>query len=432
MHETFFPTTRDRGSRVEAGDRPRDDKVHVDGTHRSRPLHETVTWARGLAPRIGITRVADVTGLDDVGIPVVMVCRPSSRSLSVSQGKGVTLAAAEASGLMESIELHHAEHIDAPLRLASWRDMDRRADTVPHDQVNRWKGFAFDPDLRIPWIEGTGLRSGRSVWVPFELVDLDRRLPRAYPRSGIDSSSNGLASGNTVAEAVSHALSEVIERDSITMWHVQPHQLKDACRVDAATIDDPHARAILDRLTERNMIVDIWNLTGPLGLPCFEAWIGPTTVTHHRRVHISGGWGCHPDRGVALLRAITESAQGRLTTIAGSRDDLDRQGFHLGRSVSQLEGFVGRDRSMQPVRFGDIPSFVHGTIAEDVELMLGATEREGLGEPIVIDLRIAELGVPVAKVIVPGAESGDHQGGKVLGRRARAVVDQHLGEGGPR
>jgi ribosomal protein S12 methylthiotransferase accessory factor YcaO len=31
-----------------------------------------------LAPVMGITRVANVTGLDSVGIPVVMVCRPNS------------------------------------------------------------------------------------------------------------------------------------------------------------------------------------------------------------------------------------------------------------------------------------------------------------------------------------------------------------------
>ncbi len=56
---------------------------------------------------MGITRIADVTGLDTIDIPVVMVSRPNSRSVSVSQGKGCTLAAAKASGLMESVEGFH-------------------------------------------------------------------------------------------------------------------------------------------------------------------------------------------------------------------------------------------------------------------------------------------------------------------------------------
>jgi len=52
---------------------------------------------------MGITRVANVTGLDHVGIPVVMACRPNARGLAVSQGKGLTLDAAKASAVMESI-----------------------------------------------------------------------------------------------------------------------------------------------------------------------------------------------------------------------------------------------------------------------------------------------------------------------------------------
>ena len=53
---------------------------------------------------MGITRIANVTGLDRTGIPVVMVVRPNARSVAVSQGKGLTLAAAKASGVMEAAE----------------------------------------------------------------------------------------------------------------------------------------------------------------------------------------------------------------------------------------------------------------------------------------------------------------------------------------
>ena len=52
------------------------------------PSQETIQRVQGLFPVFGITRVANVTGLDHIGIPVVMVTRPNSRSISVSQGKG--------------------------------------------------------------------------------------------------------------------------------------------------------------------------------------------------------------------------------------------------------------------------------------------------------------------------------------------------------
>jgi YcaO-like protein with predicted kinase domain len=56
----------------------------------SATLKRVIPWMSNM----GITRIANVTGLDRIGIPVVMVCRPNSRSVSVSQGKGLTLDAA--------------------------------------------------------------------------------------------------------------------------------------------------------------------------------------------------------------------------------------------------------------------------------------------------------------------------------------------------
>ena len=65
---------------------------------------------------MGITRVAVLTGLDVIGIPVAAAVRPNSRSVAVHQGKGVTLDAAKASAVMEAVECFHAENIALPLR----------------------------------------------------------------------------------------------------------------------------------------------------------------------------------------------------------------------------------------------------------------------------------------------------------------------------
>ena len=52
------------------------------GTHRLVAPGETVERVRRLMPALGITRVANVTGLDTLGIAVVMVCRPKPRLAS--------------------------------------------------------------------------------------------------------------------------------------------------------------------------------------------------------------------------------------------------------------------------------------------------------------------------------------------------------------
>src|SRR5258708_21974963 len=100
-------------------------------THRTTSPSETVAHVKTLMPRLGITRIANLTGLDRIGVPVVAVYRPNSRSVAVSQGKGLNLPAAQASGLMESVETYHAENIAHPLRLASYRELRRTHRTVP-------------------------------------------------------------------------------------------------------------------------------------------------------------------------------------------------------------------------------------------------------------------------------------------------------------
>src|SRR5207237_10833846 len=123
-------------------------KVLRDGTHRSQGLDETLTRVLRFAPVMGITRVANVTGLDPVGIPVVMVCRPNSRSVAVSQGKGINLASARASGLMEAAELYHAESITLPLRLGSYEELRYQHKVVDVDDLPRNSFSIFHPTLR--------------------------------------------------------------------------------------------------------------------------------------------------------------------------------------------------------------------------------------------------------------------------------------------
>src|SRR5918994_7932914 len=89
------------------------------GSHRTRVPVETLEQLLPIKHRFGITRVANVTGLDRIGLPVVLATRPNSRSVAVSQGKGTSLEAAKASAVMEAIELWHAENFLRPMIYSS-------------------------------------------------------------------------------------------------------------------------------------------------------------------------------------------------------------------------------------------------------------------------------------------------------------------------
>ena len=205
------------------------EKLHRDGTHRTVAPTRTHERLLPVLERIGVTRVAVITGLDVVGIPVVMVCRPNGRSLSVSQGKGADLVSAKVSGIMEALEAWHAERILLPLRLATYRELREVARVVDVEQLPRPSWSRFHSDLSILWIEGTDVIGGERVWVPYECVHLDFRSPGPHGSGCFLANGTGLAAGNHLLEAVSHALCEAVERDAFALWDERSGADRAAC-----------------------------------------------------------------------------------------------------------------------------------------------------------------------------------------------------------
>ena len=267
---------------------------------------------------MGITRIANVTGLDRVGIPVVMVCRPNSRSIAVSQGKGIDLAAAKASGAMEAIETYHAETITLPAIYARFTELCYTHPMVDVGGLPFCARSNWHEDLPMLWVKGTDLVTDNPVWLPYELVSTDyTSLP---PGGGcFTANTNGLASGNSLAEAICHGICELIERDATTLWRIR-HELGIPVRViDTGTVDDAHCNELLACFERTSISVRIWDITSDIGVACFQCLI---VDPDSKAADPEFGAGCHPRREVALCRALTEAAQARTTYIIGARDDL--------------------------------------------------------------------------------------------------------------
>ena len=114
-------------------------------------------------------------------------------------------------------------------------------------------------------------------------------------------------------------------------------------RLDLGTITDSSAQAILRRYRESGVAVAVWETTSDVALPCFDCLIIDRELNPLRPLPGSFGAGCHPCREVALLRALTEAAQSRLTSISGSRDDIDRAGHsraHEWETLCELHEFI--------------------------------------------------------------------------------------------
>jgi ribosomal protein S12 methylthiotransferase accessory factor len=371
---------------------------------------------------MGITRVANVTGLDRVGIPVVMTCRPNARSISVSQGKGLTLEDAIVSGLMEAVEAYHAEHITLPLKLASWEELRYTHAVANLADLPRSAENRFERDLPLLWIEGRDLLSETRLWLPFELVHANYTLPLPPGSGCFAANTNGLASGNHRLEALLHGICEVVERDAVTLWHWLDDEARAAKGVDPDTIDDPDCRAVLGKFDRAGVKLTIWDVTSDLGLPAYYCL---ALQPDDELGQPADGSGCHTVREVALLRALTEAAQVRTTYIAGSRDDIGPEEYSPAFRADRLRHCQELLACHQPIRdLRTAPSQDGVTFEEDLAWVLDRLRATGIGQVIAVDLSQPAFRLPVVRVVIPGLEGADENDDYVPGRRVLALRQQ--------
>jgi len=405
---------------------PASPKYHLSGTHRACEPAET--WKR-IAPRLkdfGITRVGDITGLDRIGIPIWIAVRPNSRSLSVSQGKGLDHDAARVSAAMEAIEIAHAEQSTRRLRFESYEELLKTAAVVDVLTLPAARNSLFTPDRKLLWIEAHDLFSGAKVWVPYEMVHADATVPWMPGSGAFIASTNGLASGNNLAEAVLHGLCEVIERDALALWEFSGAELQDATRIDLSTASDPFVLELLHKYERAQIAVMAWNVTSDIEISVVQCVIFDALEdTLFKPIPAAFGAGCHPSRDVALSRAMTEAAQSRLTVIAGSRDDFGRARY---RTTQAPEAFaynrhlVTNQRAVLPI--DRLPTWTAETVDGDLRRVLDLLRAMGVPQVLAVDLSWEGLPVSVARVIVPVLEGPTESPAYVPGSRVRALTER--------
>lgn len=369
---------------------------YFDGTHRVVP--PAVTWARAAAalPIVGVTRVADVTHLDRIGIPVFQAIRPMSRNLSVHQGKGASRMAARVSAVMEAIELWHAESLSGlPTVSLSIREMSY--DNAVHSDQLRWLPDA--PRLHaapLEWVRAVEVGGAITAWLPAQMLRLDFSLATTTEPTMFHKTSNGLASGNTHEEALVHAICELVERHALFLRSEEAGRGR---AVDPATVDSPACRYLIKRIMCAGMKLSIIDVTWHIGIPVFLVEL----VADDLPV-ICYGSGCHLSREIALSRALTEAAQSRLTYIAGSRDDIIAPG-HYESGWSGYQAYIPHRSSL---KFGSIPDIEAKTVADSLAIIVDRLSQHGY-RAFQVDLTRRNVGIPVVIVYIPGLRDDPHK-----------------------
>ena len=349
--------------------------------------------------QVPITRIADITSLDVLGIPVFATVTPLARDLTTHLGKGVDKETARVSAVMEAVERVCAEEFEGESRYATYLELmfsgASVADPLSFDLPPLTR---YQPDSPFEWVEGWELISARPIWV---LADLARSPAQEGILDQVDT--NGLASGFTCGRALRSAILEVIERDAVSQQHFFQQYGQEGYsgparrRIDLDSLP-PIPKTLAERAKKANLNVILEDLTTDLEIPVISCTLidpyffsaaGPVKL-------IVEGWAADLRAGAAATHAILESFQSRLGVIHGARDSYNQvPSSQRGTGRKIWDCVAERDFSTIPDR--DLPD-----LDAEIEFILTRIECAGLTQAIVIDLSRKSLGLPVVRVRVPG------------------------------
>jgi ribosomal protein S12 methylthiotransferase accessory factor len=432
---------------------------YLDGAiPRTVAPSQTYQRLKRLMPRVGITHVMEITKLDDLDLPIFLAFGPLEANVDLrhfanrllpdsealvdklvssvevfssqaeppdgkqvfSAGKGLTPIDSRVSAMMEAIEHTSALQPSVEPRLESYERLKRSNSAVldPRSLI-LIAPDQFSDDQKLEWVPGFDLRSGDPIWVPADAATFCYRTVQAA--RVCSDTPTGLGAGNTLEEAISHALAEVIEHDA---WSLGMARMalasaqngltasifgytKDASAVgtvpetpfrslDLASIaDTPPVGELVQQLERAGAQLRVYDITSDISIPVFSASINGIPGQED-----GGGLGAHPDARLALTRAITEAAQQRLV--------LGLQSLAaLASPVKRWKKSAWEEPDSSPVysvarRFDELPSSRNLDILEDIDCMLAALQSRGYEQIVLVDLTKPEFEIPVVKVIVPG------------------------------
>jgi len=402
---------------------------------RIKPVEETIKTILPVSSNIGITRLADITNMDILGIPNFSAVLPGTEDyIWVYSGKGPTRMDAKASALMESIERYSSLPSGNRKKMiqGSYKEVSKVSKILHPSNVVEPMILEYDDEMIMDFLSGYDLVNNDRILIPAPLA-LFRYSPKppainpfAYHHT------NGLASGNVLEEAICHSLCELIERDATSLAELNASALPynflrtmtkylsdngleidpvdgtefvdDDSKypdVDISNIDFKPISNLVKKFNDAKIPLIIKDITSPIGVPTFNAssieWI---TEDYG---YLAEGHGTHPDARIALLRAITEVSQTRAANIQGARDDLRKISY--GNSNSDEKKTWQFMKSKNTIQFSEIKSFIHDDILDDINFILSRLVSNGLKQVIVVDLTNPQIMIPVVRTIVPGLET---------------------------
>ena len=387
--------------------------------HLVSPISGVVTW---------LSRTTDETDswlhVHWAGSNLGMRSRSLSslrRSLrSKSAGKGSTREQSRVSALCEAVERYSGACCGDEIRTRKRFIEFARGDEAIHPNAAQLfsdtqldnarsinaKGHPYnivpprlDPEAEIDWTPVWSLTQQRHRYLPTSMLysmPAEQRGP-----ADLVADSNGCAAGNTLEEAILQGFYELAERDAFAIWWYNRLRVP---AVDLSSFDDEYLASASDYYARYERDLWVLDVTSDIGIPTFVALSRRLDAQTEDIIY---GAGAHADPRIAALRAICELNQcltwlprpgkgdGRPTI-----DDPLALWWWKTARLADCSWLVPAEDAPH-CKASQYPVIESTDTREDVENCRALVEARGM-EFLVLDQTRPDIGMPVARVIVPG------------------------------
>ena len=336
---------------------------------------------------------------------------------SASCGKGANDAQAKASALCEGLERYSGVYRgDEPRRKARMSELgdaaihpatnllySERQYALREERNQRPTIFnriptSFDPEEEIDWTPVSSLTHERVRYLPTSLCYFN--YPQDLESASCVACSNGSAAGNNLEEAILQGFLELVERDAIAVWWYNRLRMP---AFDLDSLDEPYVDRLRVYLKQHDYTFWVLDLTNDLGIPVFAA---VSQRVNGPSEQIVFGFGAHLDPRIALMRSITELNQMLVILIRSGKDgvppefsDYETNNWVKNATVENQPYLKPKEGQLRT--FSDYPHTPTDDIHTDVLNCRDLLASHDL-ELLVLDQTRPEIGLPVAKVFVPG------------------------------
>lgn len=229
----------------------------------------------------------------------------------VASGKGVTLDAAKTSALGEAVE-RYSSSVWVPEEIHFAKRCELKGPSLdPNElvlylpeQYEHLNYVPYSDDKIIGWVQAYSLVSEKSIFVPATAVfmNYEARYAEEYIAQ---MTSNGLATGPTLLDAIINAAEEVLERDAFTIFWLNRLEPQ---RIDPWTLPDKESIILCNAYQRRGIETELyhlptdhpWPVFMALGVKVDQSLDGPAVVV---------GLGADLEASKAAKQAILEIGQ---------------------------------------------------------------------------------------------------------------------------